>query len=141
MAFGLFKKKVKVVKVKKKAKTKKRQLTQKRKKAKTKRTKVRKSPARPKRKAPIVKKTKKVLQKVGEVTHYFPHVKAGVISVTKGPIALGETLHFKGHTTDFKQKVNSMQINNAPIKEAKRGQEIGLLVKFRVRHHDLVYKL
>ncbi|UCB57823.1 MAG: hypothetical protein JSV30_04655 [Candidatus Omnitrophota bacterium] len=78
---------------------------------------------------------------VGTVTHYFPHVKAGVILVTKGTIAVGDTLQIKGHTTDFKQKVTSMQINNSPVQEAKEKEEVGLLVKSRVRHNDVVYKL
>ncbi len=118
MFFGLFKRKVKVVKVK--------------------RTKAKKTKA-------IKIKTRKpkptIPQVVGKITHYFPHVKAGVILVTKGKIALGDKLQFKGHTTDFKQKVISMQINNAPIKEAKPKDEVGLLVKSRVRHNDIVYKL
>ena len=112
MFFGLFTKKPKVVKVK----------------------------SRPgKVKAKKVKK--KMPQIIGRITHYFPHVKAGVVLVTKGRIALGDSLQFKGHTTDFKQKVNSMQINNVPINKAKAGQEIGLLVKSRVRHNDVVYKV
>lgn len=117
MFFGLFKKKVKLVTVKgrKGKKTAK----------------------------PEVVKKKRVAapQIVGKVTHYFPHVKAGVILVSRGKIVPGDTLQFKGHTTDFKQKVKSMQIDNVPIKEAKAGQEIGFLVKARVRHNDTVYKI
>lgn len=77
--------------------------------------------------------------KVGRVTHYFRKVKAGVIKVTRGPIDLGDTLYFKGHTTDFKQKVSSMQIEGKPIKRARRGQLIGLEVRSRVREGDEVY--
>ncbi|MBU3933313.1 MAG: hypothetical protein KKH11_01420 [Candidatus Omnitrophica bacterium] len=113
----LFRKKVKVVKVKRKSKAGKVQ-------TKTRRPKKAKMP-----------------QIAGKVTHYFPHVKAGVILVTKGKIVPGDTLHIKGYTTDFKQKVGSMEINNVPVKTAVSGQEIGLLVKSRVRHHDVVYKL
>lgn len=149
MFLGLFKKKVKVVKVKRKNKSKQALKTKaKVKKAKTKTLKVRKQIAKPKRKRLKVKKTSKVVrpikkmpQTVGKVTHYFLHVKAGVILVTDGKISLGDTLLIKGHTTDFKQKVTSMQINNVSIKEARPGQEVGLLVKSRVRHNDIVYKL
>lgn len=80
-------------------------------------------------------------EQIGRITHYFPDVKAAVILITKGKIAPGDTLQIKGHTTSFKQKVKSLQIDNAPIQEAKKGQEIGLLVKARVRRNDLVYKL
>ena len=78
---------------------------------------------------------------IGVITHYFPHVKAAVIKIKKDSIGLKDTLHIKGHTTDFVQKVNSLQIDRSPIKKAKKGAEIGLRVKSRVRHNDLVYKL
>jgi len=120
MIFGLFRKKPKVLTVHPVRK-------------KIKKT----SKAKPKK----VKVKKTMPQTIGEVTHYFPHVKAAVVLITKGSVALGDTLQFKGHTTDFKQKIKSMQIDNVPIKEAKKGQEIGLLVKARARHGDVVYKV
>lgn len=78
---------------------------------------------------------------VGIITHYFPHVKAGVIKIKKGSISVGDSLHIKGHTTDFIQKTNSLQIDRKPIQSATKGKEIGLLVKSRVRHNDKVYRL
>jgi translation elongation factor EF-1alpha len=78
---------------------------------------------------------------VGIVTHYFPKVKAGVIKLSRGEIAVGDALHIKGHTTDFKQKVTSIEIDHVPIKKAKKGNEIGLLVKRRVRGGDIVFKM
>lgn len=127
MFLGLFKRKAKVVTVKRKNKSKQTLKT----KAKVKKVKTGKA----------VRPLKKMPQTVGKVTHYFPHVKAGVILVTDGKISLGDTLLIKGHTTDLKQKVTSMQINNVSIKEAGPGQEVGLLVKSRVRHNDVVYKV
>lgn len=78
---------------------------------------------------------------IGRVTHYFPKVRAAVIKITKGTIDLGDTLYIKGYTTDFKQKVASIQIDHVPIKRAGRPQEIGLRVRSRVRRGDLVYKI
>ncbi len=78
---------------------------------------------------------------VGRVTHYFPHVNAAVIKLEKGPVRMGDTLYFKGHTSDFKQRVDSMQVDHKPIEQAAAGDEIGLQVKQRVREHDLVYKV
>lgn len=160
MVFGLFRKKVKVVTVKRKKKGKKAgKIRLKKPKRAYSKSKLRKKVSVKKLKKPKSPKVKKLRQRikrpsatrrgpakaipqpVGKITHYFPHVKAGVISVTNGTISLGDVLRIKGHTTDFKQKVNSMQINNVPIKEAKPGDEIGLLVKSRVRHNDVVYKL
>ena len=76
---------------------------------------------------------------IGKVTHYFPHVRAAVIKL-KAPLAVGDTIRIKGHTTDFTQKIDSLQIDRTPINEAKKGQEIGLLVDSRVRQHDVVTK-
>lgn len=82
---------------------------------------------------------KKIKEKIiGTVTHYFPKVRAGVIKL-KGALAVGDVIRIKGHTTDFKQNVNSMQIDRVPLNVAKKGQEIGVLVDSRVRQHDVVY--
>ena len=77
---------------------------------------------------------------VGIVTHYFPHVMAAVVKVT-APITTGDTLRIKGHTSDFTQTINSMQVDHVPVEQAKKGDEIGLLVRSRVRQHDTVYKV
>lgn len=75
---------------------------------------------------------------LGKVTHYFPKVRAAVIKL-KDKLAVGDTIKIKGHTTDFTQTISSMQIDREPIRKAKRGQEIGLLVDSRVRRHDIVF--
>ena len=105
-------------------------------KKKAKKTKAKKKAAG---KAPKVSKREEVL--IGPVSHYFPHVKAGAILIKNGAVAMGDTLHIKGHTTDFKQKVKSLQINRVPIEKASKGDEIGILVKSRVRVNDKVYKV
>ena len=88
-------------------------------------------------KTPRIKKPKEKI--IGEVTHYFPKVMAAVIKL-KAPLTTGDLVKIKGHTTDFKQTVTSMQIDHVPVAQAKKGQEIGLLVDSRVRQHDIVYK-
>ena len=126
-----------MVKTRKKAKAKKRVAV---KAKRPKRKAASKKKARTKA-APKVKEIVKELVVVGEVTHFFPRVKAGVIKVKSGGINIGDTLLLKGHTSDFKQKVSSMQVNHVPVKTAKKGDEIGLLVKKRVRIGDTVYKI
>jgi len=98
------------------------------------------SKRKPAKKKTAKKKPEITFQQVGEVTHYFPHVNAAVI-VLKKPASTGDTFYIKGHTTDFKQKITSMQIDHVPIEKAKAKDEIGLLVKKRVRQGDKVYKL
>jgi len=85
-------------------------------------------------------KTKLKENIIGKVTHYFPKVRAAVIKL-KAPLAVGDVVKIKGHTTDFQQAVTSMQIDRVPLDQAKKGQEIGLLVDSRVRQHDIVYKV
>lgn len=89
-----------------------------------------------------VKKSIKATKKsnvIGKVTHYFSKVRAAVIKLDK-PLSVGDTIKIKGHTTDFTQQINSMQIDRVPVNTAKKGNEIGLLVESRVREHDIVYK-
>ncbi|RJP29212.1 MAG: translation elongation factor-like protein [Candidatus Omnitrophota bacterium] len=76
---------------------------------------------------------------LGVVTHYFPKVRAAVIKL-KGLLSVGDKIRIKGHTTDFTQVVNSIQIDHVVVNQAKKGAEIGLLVNSRVRQHDAVTK-
>ena len=93
------------------------------------------------KKKPAAAKAKKTKENlIGSITHYFPHVQAAVIKL-KAPLSVGDTIKVKGHTTDFTQAIVSMQIDRVPVNSAKVGAEIGLLVKSRVRQHDLVYKV
>ena len=79
-------------------------------------------------------------QFVAEVTHYFPHVQAAVVKVKVPKLQLGDNLHFKGHTTDFKLKLISMQLDHQAIQTAAKGAEIGVQVPSRVREGDRVYR-
>jgi len=94
------------------------------------------------KKKPIAKKTPKKQEGnlIGLITHYFPHVQAAVIKL-KGPLAMGDTVKIKGHTTDLTQIITSMQIDRVDISNAKKGDEIGLQVSSRVRQNDKVYKV
>ncbi|MFH0977824.1 MAG: translation elongation factor-like protein [Candidatus Woesearchaeota archaeon] len=79
---------------------------------------------------------------IGKITHYFSKIGVGVIEVT-GPEALkkGDTIHIKGATSDFEQRLESMQIDHKEVLEAKKGDSFGLKTKDPVREHDMVYKV
>ena len=79
-------------------------------------------------------------EKIGRVTHFFPHIPAGVIEL-EGELSIGDTIHIKGHTTDLTQIVDSMQIDNVPVQKGKRGDDIAIKLSERVRIHDEVYKV
>jgi translation initiation factor IF-2 len=78
---------------------------------------------------------------VGKVTDYFAHIGVVAIDVTAEGIKVGDTLHFKGHTTDFTQKITSMQVEHSSVEEAPVGSDVGIKVKDRVRTHDQVFKV
>ncbi len=80
-------------------------------------------------------------QKVGVVTHYFGHIQVAAIELTDGELKVGDTIHVKGHTSDFTQPVESIQIEHESVEQATLGQTIGLGVKEHVREHDVVYKV
>jgi putative protease len=80
-------------------------------------------------------------KKVGVVVKFFAKPSVAAIEVTDGNIRQGDTLRYKGHTTDFTDQVGSIEVDNQPIEEAKAGDLIGVKVKERVRENDLIYKI
>ncbi len=98
-----------------------------------------KKPVSPGKESKAGIKDEEKLTEIGNVTHYFPHVKAAVIELS-GTLKLKDKILIKGHTTNFEQVVTSMQINNEEISEAEKGKTVGLKVKNRVRHNDTIYK-
>lgn len=79
-------------------------------------------------------------KEVGKITHYFDEIGVAVVEMT-GKMKAGDKIKIKGTTTDFTQKIDSMQIEHEQIKEAKKGDAIGMKVADRVRIHDKVYVL
>jgi len=80
-------------------------------------------------------------EEVGIVIKFFSKPSVAAIEVKYGNIKVGDTLHFKGATTDFTEDVISMEMDNQAIQEAKSGDMIGIKVKERVRPKDKVYKV
>lgn len=77
---------------------------------------------------------------IGKVSDFFARPVVAAIELTEG-LKLGDRIHIKGHTTDLELNVDSMQIENAPVEEAKAGDSIGVKVSERVRKGDAVYKV
>ena len=80
-------------------------------------------------------------EEIGKVTHWFGHIQVAAIEITSGTLRVGDTIHVKGHTSDFTQTVDSMQIENESVEEATAGQAIGIKVAEHARVHDTVYKV
>ncbi len=77
---------------------------------------------------------------IGEVSDFFARPVVAGIQLT-APLKMGDRVHIKGHTTDLEMTVESMQIHNADVKEAKAGDAVGIKVSDRVRKGDTVYKI
>jgi len=77
-------------------------------------------------------------KEAGRITHFFDKIGVAVVEIT-GKLKVGDKIRVKGTTTDFEQKVDSMQIEHEEIKEAKKGDAIGMKVADRVREHDKVF--
>ena len=98
-----------------------------------------KAPARPKTKS---KPKKKPLgDQLGEVVAFFRIPVVAVVKVKQGSVKVGDQIWIKGHTTDLKQAVTSMQVDHQPIREARKGAEFGLKISSRARRGDRVYRL
>ncbi len=77
---------------------------------------------------------------IGQVSDFFSHPVVAGIEMT-GKIKVGDKIHIKGHTTDQELVVDSMQIDNMNVSEAKVGDSVGIKVTDRVRRGDSVYKV
>jgi selenocysteine-specific translation elongation factor len=77
---------------------------------------------------------------IGKVSDFFARPVVAGIELTAN-VKLGDNIHIKGHTTDLELTVNSMQIDNVNVDQAKAGDNIGIKVSDRVRRGDIVYKV
>jgi hypothetical protein len=78
---------------------------------------------------------------IGVVTHYYGHLSVAAIRLESGSLSVGDTIRVLGHTSDFRQRIQSMQIEHQAVTEAGKRQEIGLKVTEHARENDLVYKV
>jgi len=150
------------VKKKLKAKTKRRKVPAKRpairrKAAKPARKPARKAPVR--RAAPKAAKTKAAKPKpaktktaslpeppapgerIGIVIHYYGTPMVAIVKLEAGTLRVGDTIHIRGHTSDFSQRVESLQVEHAAVNEVGPHDEFGIKVVQHAREHDVVYKL
>ena len=79
-------------------------------------------------------------KKIGKIFSYYSNIGVAAIDLTDGSLNVGDTIHIKGNTTDFKQKVESIQIEHKEVKSAKKGASVGIKVKDRVRPNDQVFE-
>jgi len=77
---------------------------------------------------------------IGKITHYFGKIGVGIIELTDS-LRVGDTIHVKGHTSDFNQQVVSMQKEHVEVTEATAGDAIGIKVDQKVHVNDNIYRV
>lgn len=75
---------------------------------------------------------------IGEITHYYGKINVAIVKFNR-EVEVGESVHFRGAHTDLTQKIDSMQYDHKDIKSAKKGQEVGVMVKEKVHEGDNIY--
>jgi putative protease len=79
-------------------------------------------------------------KEIGKITHYYGHLNVGIVELSDA-LKIGDTIHVKGHSSDFTQPVDSMQIEHAIISEAKSGDAVGIKILQKAHPHDKVFKV
>jgi putative protease len=75
---------------------------------------------------------------LGVITHYYSKLGVGIIKLDK-ELKVGDEIQIKGHTSDFKQKIEELQLDHKNIDVAKKGQEVGVKLSQKVRDGDIVF--
>ena len=78
-------------------------------------------------------------KKIGNVTHYYNHLHVASVEITDGELHVGDKIHIEGHTSDFTQKIDSMELDHEKVEVAKPGDIVGIATDQHAREHDNVY--
>jgi len=77
---------------------------------------------------------------IGKVTHYYGHISVAILQLSD-LLKVGDSIHIKGHTSDFTQEITSMQIEHKDVQEAKAGDLVGTKVGQKTHPNDKVFKV
>ena len=81
-------------------------------------------------------------ERIGIVTHYFSHLAVAVLKLDRDArLRVGDNIRIQGHTTDFSQRIESLQVDHAPVPEVGPKDDFGVKVREHAREHDVVYKI
>ncbi len=75
---------------------------------------------------------------IGRVSHYYSQLSVAAVSLD-APLRVGDRVHFKGHTTDLVQSIESLQVDHQAVERAVPGDDVALKVDDHVREHDQIY--
>jgi hypothetical protein len=72
----------------------------------------------------------------------YSHQSVATMRLEPGTtLHVGDVIHIHGHTTDFTQKVESLEVDHAPITEVGPNDDFGLKVIEHARERDVVFKV
>ena len=91
--------------------------------------------------APIAPERPAPGERIGVVTHFYGAPSVAIVKLETGSLRIGDTIHFQGHTTDFSQRVESLQVEHAAVDAVGPSDDFGVRVTQQVREHDVVYKV
>ena len=76
---------------------------------------------------------------IGTVSHWFGHLSVAAVQLT-GPLAVGDRIHIRVHTTDLIETVRSMEVEHQKVDRAGPGDDVAMTVEGHVREHDRIYR-
>jgi putative protease len=79
-------------------------------------------------------------EKVGTIDHFYTHLGVAAVRLQRG-LKVGDTVHIKGHTSNFLQIIDSIEKEHHHVAAARGGESVGIRLTGRAREHDAVYKI
>jgi putative protease len=80
-------------------------------------------------------------EKIGTVIDYYARIGVAAVRLTDGALRVGDRIRIQGHTTDFIQPVDSLEVEHRRVDRAEQGSEVALKVRERARRHDQVLRV
>jgi len=76
----------------------------------------------------------------GRIIKYYARIGVASVEVIDN-LKVGDNIHIRGHTTDFEQRIDSMELKHQKLEKAEKGHIVGIKVTDFVRKSDLAYKV
>ncbi len=75
---------------------------------------------------------------IGKVIHYYDKIGVAVVKLEKA-LKVRDNVKFVHGENEFKQSIESMQLEHAQVSQGKKGQEIAIKVDKEAKSGTLVY--
>jgi len=79
-------------------------------------------------------------QPIGKISHYFGNLGVAAMTLTDA-LQVGDEVHVKGHTTDFRQQIESLEVEHQKVPKASAGQDVAFKVNEKARSGDQVFRV